>query len=110
MPNTLPWKEVLEGIERTLTEVEAAAAARERELEQPAPVPLTPESDWERRLRAWDAQVAKLPEAAEEAQRECRQTEVALSREEQTLRDWLAAALAARQRLEAWDATYPSGT
>ena len=106
MPNPLPWKKVLEGIERTLAGVESAAAARQRELEQPPPAPLGPESDWERRLRAWDAQVAKLPEAAEEAARECRETEALLSQEEETLRGWLAVVREARQRLAAWDANY----
>src|SRR5438128_12633647 len=109
MPNPLPWKEVLEGIEQTLADVEKAAAARVSELLQPPPAPLAPESDWERRLRAWDAQVAKLPEAAAEAQRECRETEAAFSRDEETLRGWLAETQAARQRLEAWDANYALG-
>src|SRR5438132_11541057 len=109
MPNPLPWKEVLEGIERTLAGVESAAAARQRELEQPPPAPLGPESDWERRLRAWDAQVAKMPEAAQEAERECRETEQALGREGESLRGRLTALQAARQRLETWDATYGAG-
>ena len=110
MPNALPWKEVLEGIEQALAQVEAAAAARARELEELAlPVPLAPDSAWEARLRGWDALVAKLPEAAEEAQRECRDTEALLCREEEALRAWLAAAQGVQQRLAAWDAKYKPG-
>lgn len=109
MPNAMPWNEVLAGIERTLAEVENAAAARERELEQPQPAPLAPESDWERRLRAWDAQVAKLPEAAQEAERECRLTEAGLGREEESLRTRLHTLHALHQRLAAWDAAYGAG-
>ena len=98
------WKEVLQGIEQALGQVEAAAAARERELEVPAvPTPLAPDSAWQTALFAWDGLVAKLPAAAAEAERECRDADAVLASEENTFAEWLRATEATRQKLAQWD-------
>lgn len=103
MSNPLPWKQILDGIEGALTQVEAAAALRESLIERTGPPPLAPDSSWQAELHAWDLLVAELPAAAEEAERECHSTEALLGEQEQALQAWLRAIQEDWQELAAWD-------
>ena len=107
MPQALPWKDVLDRIEHTLTEVVAAAAAREEALlAVPAEAPLAPDSAWQERLLAWDKRLANLSSAAAEAERQCRESAAVLQQQEEQVRARLTAVREIQQRLADWDARF----
>ncbi len=104
MTDVNAWKNVLEGIEQALAQVEAAAAQHESELPGLEFLPpLAPDSSWQAALHAWDGLVAKLPAAGAEAERECESTEAVLHGQENALRSWIQATHESRRNLAAWD-------
>lgn len=100
------WRDVLEGMEQALAEVEADAAAREQALQAPpAATVAVPE-----RLAALVEQVAPahtwlapLHSAVRQAEQLVEETNAFLQSEESAINDWLEEVGAVRERLEQWD-------
>lgn len=91
------WAEILEKVEKTLTDAAADANRSEQELGSPEELPAQP--TWQKAFDQLEERFRRLQGCLAEAELNAAQTEKSLQNSETTLQRWLAEAEAMRQKL-----------